>query len=160
MTDQREPQDARDHDMGGENPHADSVRKLAGAMLRTGTRFGVVTAILAIAISTVLIGWAGLFGSLAGALVGFASSLVTVWMMHKTATLPAEAVLGVVLGGYTLKIVALLVVMLTLRPLTWFDPMALALTVLATVVAWTVAEVRAFQQTRIPTIISGAGRDR
>ncbi|SNR77310.1 hypothetical protein SAMN06265360_11880 [Haloechinothrix alba] len=136
-----------------DNPHAASVRTLATAMLRMGLRIGLAGALLAIAVSWVLLGWPGLASAAVGALVAFGSSLVTVWMMHKTAALPPEMLFGLVLGGYILKLGALLVVMLTLRGVEVFDPVALGVTMLVTVLAWAAAEVVAFQRAKIPTVI-------
>ncbi|MDV6011781.1 hypothetical protein F8178_04705 [Haloechinothrix sp. LS1_15] len=140
-----------------DDPHAASVRRLAAAMLRTGLLFGAAAGAVSVVVAAVLAGWTGLIGAVIGVAVAFASSLVTVGMMHLTAALPPESLLGVVLGGYTLKIVALLVVMVTLRDVPVLDPMALGLTVLVTVIAWAVAEVVAFRRTKIPTIIPAGG---
>jgi ATP synthase protein I len=129
------------------------VRTLAAAMLRTGMVFGSVAVVVSVAVAAALAGWPGLSGAAVGAVVGFVSSLLTIVLMKATAALPVEALFGAVLGGYTLKIFALLVVTYALRPVEQLHPVALALTVLAVVVAWVAAEVVAFWRTRIPTII-------
>jgi ATP synthase protein I len=135
------------------NRHADSVRTLAAAMLRTGVLFAAVATVVSLAVAAATAGWPGLYGAAVGAAVGFVSSLLTIAMMWASAPLPVESLFGVVLGGYTVKIFALLVVAFPLRQVEAFHPMALALTVLAVVVAWAAAEVVAFRRTRIPTII-------
>jgi ATP synthase protein I len=133
--------------------HADSVRTLAAAMLRTGVVFSAVATLAALAVAAAAAGWPGVYGAAVGAAVGLVSSLLTIAMMWASAPLPVESLFGVVMGGYTVKIFALLVVAFPLRQVEAIHPMSLALTVLVVVVAWAAAEVVAFRRTRIPTII-------
>jgi ATP synthase protein I len=140
-----------------DNPHAASVRTLAAAMLRTGVRLAGAVAVLSLVVAAALAGWQGLFGAAVGAAVAFVSSLVTIALMRATAPLPVESLFGAGLGGYLLKIVLLLAIAVPLRGVEQLHPTALALTVLAVVVAWVVAEVIAFRRTKIPTIIPAGG---
>ncbi len=133
--------------------HAQAVTVLAAAMLRTGLWCAGAAAAVALAVATVLAGGPGLAGAAVGVALGLLSSLATIGLMRVAAMLPVEALLGVVMGGYTLKIALLLVVAFPLRRVAWLQPTALALSVLAVVAAWAVAEVVAFRRTRIPTII-------
>lgn len=136
--------------------HAQAVTVLAAAMLRTGLWWGGAAAVAALTTAVVLAGGRGLVGAAVGVALGFLSSLATMGLMRLAAALPVEALLGVVMGGYTLKIALLLVVAFPLRRVAWLEPTALALSVLAVVAAWAGAEVRAFWRTRIPTIIPAA----
>lgn len=138
--------------------HADSVRALAAAMLRTGLALGAVVAVAAIAVATAVGGWPGLYGAVVGVALGFVSSLATIGLMHLTAPLPVQALFGAVLGGYVIKIGLLMAVVAPLRAVTWLEPTALALSVLAVVFAWVGAEVMAFRRTPLPTIIPAQSR--
>jgi ATP synthase protein I len=134
---------------------------LAAAMLRIGLGVGSATAVAALAVAAALAGWPGLLGAAVGAGVAFASSLLTIALMRVTASLPVESLFGVVLGGYLIKVFLLLAIAVPLRDATQLHPMALALTVVAVVIAWALAEVIAFRRTRLPTIIpagDGIGR--
>lgn len=137
------------------NPHGESVRKLARAMLRTAVWPGVITVVLAAAVATVFEGTPGLFGALVGGAVAFGSSLLTIVMMRESADLPVMMVMTIALGGYVFKILVLLIVMILLRGVDGLHTMSLALTVLATVMVWAGAELVAFKRTKIPTIIIG-----
>jgi hypothetical protein len=136
-----------------ENPHAQSVLKLADAMYRGALWPGIVTVVIGAVVATVLVGLPGLFGALVGGVVAFASSLATLWMMRKTAAMDPMAVMAVALGGYIFKILVLLGVMMLLRGVDGLHPKALALTMLAVILVWAASEFVAFRRTRIATII-------
>lgn len=57
------------------------------------------------------------------------------------------------MGGYAVKMTALLGVMLLLRDVDGFSRPALAFGMLVVVLAWAAAEIVAFKKTRIPTIV-------
>ncbi|MBB2936232.1 peptidoglycan biosynthesis protein MviN/MurJ (putative lipid II flippase) [Amycolatopsis bartoniae] len=136
-----------------ENPHAQSVLKLADAMYRGALWPGIATVVVGAVVSLLLVGLHGLFGALAGGVIAFASSLVTLWMMRKTAAMDPMALMAVSLGGYILKILVLLGVMMLLRHVGFLHVKALAFTMLAVILVWAAAEFLAFRRTRIPTII-------
>lgn len=133
--------------------HAQAVTVLAAAMLRTGLWSAGAVAVPALAVATVLAGGSGLVGAALGVGLGFLSSLATMGLMRLAAAMPVEALFGVVMGGYTLKVALLLVAAVLLRGASWLEPTSFALSVLAVVAAWAAAEVVAFRRTRIPTII-------
>lgn len=135
------------------DPQAESVRKLARAMLRTALLPGLLAVAVAAAIATVAVGSAGLSGALIGGVVAFASSLLTIVLMRWSAGLPAQVVMAVAMGGYLLKLLALLVVLVMLRDIESVHTMSLGLTMLATIFVWAGAEVVAFKRTPIPTLI-------
>ncbi len=136
-----------------QNPHAQSVLTLADAMYRGALWPAVATVVVAVVVATVLTGLPGLFGALVGGAVAFGSSLVTLWMMRRTAAMEPMAVMAVALGGYILKVLVLLGVMMGLRGVGALQPKALAFTMLAVILVWAGAEFVAFRRTRIPTII-------
>ncbi|MTD53665.1 hypothetical protein [Amycolatopsis pithecellobii] len=136
-----------------ENPHAQSVLKLADAMYRGALWPAVATVVIGAVVSVFLVGLPGLFGAIVGGVIAFGSSLVTLWMMRKTAAMDPMAVLAVSLGGYILKILVLLGVMMLLRHVSFLHSKALAFTMLAVILVWAAAEFAAFRRTKIPTII-------
>lgn len=136
-----------------ENPHAQSVLKLADAMLRFALWPAVATVVIGAVVSTILSGVPGLLGSLVGGVIAFASSLVTLFMMRKSAALDPFMVMAVALGGYILKVMVLFGVMTGLKGVDAFNRYALAFTTLAVILVWAAAEFLAFRKTKIPTII-------
>lgn len=135
--------------------HAESVRRLAAAMVRTGLVPGLATVAAGAVIGAVVVGSAGLWGALVGGAVALASSLLTVGLMRFSAELPVQLVMVLALGGYLLKMVALLAVMVALRGVEALHVRSLAFTFLAVVLVWAGSEVVAFKRTRIPTLVIG-----
>ncbi|MGW3469723.1 hypothetical protein ACWDKQ_14930 [Saccharopolyspora sp. NPDC000995] len=138
-----------------ENPHAEIVRRLASAMLRTAVWPGVATVAVGAIVATVLVGLPGLIGALVGGVVAFASSLLTIWLMRFTGGMNPHFVMVAALGGYIGKMIVLLVVMTLLGGIDVIHRESLAFTMLATVMVWAGAEVVAFKRTKIPTIVPG-----
>lgn len=137
------------------NPHAQVVRTLATAMLRTAVWPGVAAVVLGAIAATLLVGVPGLVGALIGGAVAFGSSLLTIWLMRFTGGMSPHFVMVVALGGYVGKMLVLLVVMTLLGTIAFIHRESLALTFLVTVMTWAGAEVVAFKRTKIPTIIPG-----
>lgn len=135
------------------NPHAESVRKLASAMVRTAVLPALAAVVLCAAVATVFVGTTGLSGALVGGAVGFGSSLLTILLMRLSADLPVMMVMAIALGGYVFKLLALLVVMVLLKGVDAFHRPALAFSMLAVVMVWAGAEIVAFKRTKIPTLI-------
>lgn len=133
--------------------HAGSVLLLANTMQRYALPTAGIAAALAIVVSAVLVGWTGALGALVGAVVAAASCLATLVIMRRSAASSPFVVMGVALGGFAVKMVVLFVVMLALRGVDALHPKALAFTMMGIIVVWAAAEVRAFQKTKIPTII-------
>lgn len=135
--------------------HADSVRRLATAMVRIGLLPGLLTVAAGAGIAALAVGSTGLWGALVGGGVALASSLLTVGLMRWSAELPVQIVMVLALGGYLLKMIALLAVMVALQGVEALHVRALAFTFLATVLVWAGTEVVAFKRTRIPTLVIG-----
>ncbi|WP_158893077.1 hypothetical protein [Amycolatopsis anabasis] len=136
-----------------ENPHAQAVLKLADAMLRATLIVGLGTIAVAAVVATIWVGLPGLLGALVGGAVAFASSLATIGMMRFCAAMDPMFVMMVALASYVVKVLILLGVMTLLRGVDALHPYALAITMLAAFVFTAAGEVRAFKQTKIPTII-------
>jgi len=135
------------------DPHAQSVLKLANAMLRATLFVVPVVIVIAVVVSTLVAGTHGLYGSLVGGALGLMSSMLTIGMMRFCAKLPPMFVMVVALGSYLLKLMILFGVMFALQGVEALDTYALAFTMVAVVIVAAAAEVRAFQKTKIPTII-------
>ncbi|KAA5832756.1 hypothetical protein ABT337_12650 [Saccharopolyspora hirsuta] len=138
------------------NPHAETVRRLASAMLRTAVWPGLATVAIAAVVATALVGTTGLLGALVGGAVAFGSSLLTIWLMRFTGGMSPHFVMVAALGGYVGKMLVLLVVMTLLGGVEALHRESLAFTMLATVMVWAGAEVVAFKRTKIPTIVPGS----
>ncbi|GGM35060.1 hypothetical protein GCM10012275_02890 [Longimycelium tulufanense] len=134
--------------------HDAVVRKLADAMLRSVLWSSGATITLGIVVFAVPWGLPGALGALVGGAVALGSSLATLWLMRRTAAASVQRVMVAALGGFAGKVLVLLVVMTLLRGLTVLHPMALALTMAGTILLATGAEVRAFAQVKVPTIIT------
>lgn len=135
------------------NPHAQSVLKLADAMLRYALWPSVATAVVAVLVSMLLVGTDGLFSALIGVAVALVSSLATLALMRKTAALHPMMVMAVAMGGLVGKLLILLGIAVALGSMSWLHREALALSMLAVVLVWAGAEAMAFRKTKIPTII-------
>ncbi|QGK72387.1 hypothetical protein GIY23_18110 [Allosaccharopolyspora coralli] len=140
-----------------EGEHAAAMRRLADTMLRTALWPGIATVGIATVVAGLVVGLSGVLGALVGGAVATASSMATIGLIKWSRGMHPMAMMAVALGGYTGKILVLMIVMTLL---TWVDalhPMSLALTMLATVLVWTAAEAQGFRKTKIPTIVPVAG---
>jgi hypothetical protein len=135
------------------NPHANSVLKLADAMLRATLVLSVGAIVLAMIVFGIVFGAHGLLGALVGGAIALASSLATIAVMRFCAALDPMMVMAIVLGSYVVKILILLGLMTLLRGVDALQPYALAITMLVTFMVAAAGEVRAFKRTKIPTII-------
>lgn len=135
--------------------HAEAVRRLASAMLRTALVPALVTIAAGAVLAGILAGGAGVRGALVGGAVALASSLATIVMMRWSAPFPVMVAMAVAIGGYVVKLLALLLVMVALGGIEGLHVNALAFTFLAVVLVWAVADVVAFRRTKIPTLVIG-----
>jgi hypothetical protein len=133
--------------------HAGVVRKLASAMLRGALIPTVATVVLGIVVFGVWHGLEGALGALVGGVVVCASSLATLLLMHKTAALDVHFVMAAALGGFMLKMVVLLGVMVLLRNVPFLHTQSVAFTMIATILVAAAAEARASKRTRTPNVI-------
>jgi ATP synthase protein I len=105
-------------------------------------------------------------GSTAVAGAGFGALLVMAFfslglvVMRRTARLNPDAVMGVVMLTYVLKVAALAVVLVLFRDATWLDPRYFALGALGCTFVWLGFEMRAFTRLRILVTDPPAGRPR
>lgn len=134
--------------------HGDSVRALAAAMLRYGLPTGVVVIVVGAVIAVIVVGMPGLWGALVGGAIGLFLSLLTILLMRQSADLPPMVVMAVAMGGFVVKMVVLLLMVVALKDVQVLHTYALGLTLLASIIAWAAAEVVAFRRTTIPTLIT------
>lgn len=133
--------------------HGDSIRKLAAAMLRYQVRIMLPVLVAGVILFTVLYGTAGLLGSAIGLVVACLSSLFTLWLMRLSADHGPWAGMAAALGGFTGKMIILLIVFTLLRDVSALHKESLAFTLLAGVLVAAGADVLAFRRTKVPTII-------
>jgi hypothetical protein len=139
-----------------ENPHAQSVLKLASAMLRMTLIFGTGTTVVAMIVFTIMYGVHGLLSALIGGAIAMASSLATIGVMRFCAAMDPMMVMAIVLGSYVFKVLILLGLMTLAKHVGFIERYAFALTMLAAFIISAGGEMRAFQKTKIPTIIPAA----
>jgi ATP synthase protein I len=154
MTEKTEPT-AEDLGIRTDSPktHAETVTRLADAMLRYALWPAVATVVVGIVVASVLQGVQGGVSALIGGIVAFASSLATWWLMRKTAALNPMMVMTGALGGFFGKMIILLLVLMVFREITWLHAESLAYTMLAVVVVWAAMDTVAFRRTKLPTLI-------
>lgn len=136
--------------------HAETVTRLADAMLRYAKWPAAATVVVGIVVASVLYGVPGGVSALIGGLVAVASSLATWWLMRKTAALNPMMVMTGALGGFFGKMIVLLLVLMVLREITWLHVQSLAYTMLAVVIVWAAMDTVAFRRTKLPTLIVNA----
>lgn len=136
-----------------EDTHGGSVRALAAGMLRYGLPTGLATITVGAVISVIAVGLPGLWGALVGGSIGLLLSLLTILLMRQSADLPPMVVMAVAMGGFVVKMVVLLLMVVALKGVPELHTYALGMTLLASIIAWAAAEVVAFRRTQVPTLI-------
>lgn len=126
----------------------DSRRPLIRAL-----KFGSAALVVVTIVSLALWGWQrgvpGLWGVLVGAVIGGGFVLLTVLSVLVTAGTSPATTGAVVLGGWLVKILVLIGVLVLIRPLDFYDTLALFVTIMAALVvvlgseAWGVITSRA-----------------
>ncbi len=132
-----------------------TVRPLLLRSLRYGA---VLTAAVAVAgglIGYLVAGGPGLAGGLLGAALSgafLALTALSILLAGRVSggDLSSPAFLGVVLGVWTLKLILFFVLSLWLRDQAWIDPGVFGITAIVGVLGSLVADVVAFQRSRIP----------
>ncbi|WP_082121262.1 hypothetical protein [Corynebacterium uterequi] len=120
--------------------YSDHTRPLNRAL-----RFGTLA--LGVIVVVSLAGWGyardlpGIWGVVIGAAIGGSFVLTTALSVRLTAHSTPANTMAVVLGSWLLKIVVLIVVLVILRPLAFYDTLALFSTVVAVLVVVLAGEV-------------------
>ncbi|MBE9375754.1 hypothetical protein IQ251_14970 [Saccharopolyspora sp. HNM0983] len=137
-------------------PHAAVIRTLAAAMLRTAVLPVSLVVVLAAVVASLFAGVPGLLGAVIAGAASSAAALFTLWLMRLTAGMAPMFVMGASLGGYFVKMFALLLVMTAVGGVPAVHRESLAFTFLVTVLVWATAQAVAFRRTKIPTIVPGS----
>ncbi|WEG09893.1 hypothetical protein PU630_04855 [Microbacterium horticulturae] len=121
---------------------------------------GVVTAVLAVAgaiIGFAVAGLPGLFSALAGVVLaalflGITGASILIANRWFGDALYVPVFFGIVLGGWVLKFVVFIVVLLVLRGQSWIEPTVFFVAIVAGVLASLVIDVVVLTRMRIPTV--------
>ncbi|MGM1061784.1 hypothetical protein [Saccharothrix sp. Mg75] len=137
--------------------HEVVVRRLAGEMFRGAVWAALGTVAVCAVVATVVAGVPGLVAALIGGAVALLSSVATLVVMRKTASLPVQFIMVAALGGFLGKLIVLIVVMVLLRQFPVLHTNSLALTMAATIVVATFMEARASKRSRSQMVIPTPG---
>nr|WP_232621861.1 MULTISPECIES: hypothetical protein [Corynebacterium] len=124
--------------------------------LRRALRFGGI-ALLVVAIAS-LAGWwyvagePGFYGALIGAAIGGGFILITVALSLSTAHSSPTTTAAVVLGGWLVKLIALIVILAFIKDLTFYSHSALFLTVVLALIVVLAAESWGILSSRTTTV--------
>ena len=118
------------------------------AMLRGALIPTLVAAAIGVGVGA-LAGWPGVLGALVGAGLVIVFFTIGLLVMRRTARLRPDAVMGVVMITYVVKVAVLAVLLVLLKDVSWMSSRHFALTALLCTVVWLTFEVRAFTRMRI-----------
>lgn len=132
-----------------------TVRPLLIRSLLYGAILTAVVAVGGAVVGFLAAGGPGLVGGLLGAalsglFLGLTAASILLAGRVSNGDLTSPAFLGIVLGAWTLKLLVFFVLSLWLRGQEWIDPAVFGLTAIAGVLGSLVADVVAFQRSRIP----------
>ena len=133
-------------------PHGQAVR----AVFRTALRdvlvlLGALT-VLGVAIGAVVAGVPGVWGALLGVAVALVFSATTVWTMLRTVDSSPTTTAAVVMGSWLAKMVVLIVILVVLRGMDFYDRWVFAGVLLVGVIGSAVLDYRAVNRGRIPYV--------
>lgn len=132
-----------------------TVRPLLIRSLRYGAVLTAFVAVGGAVIGFLVAGTPGLAGGLLGAALSFlflGLTALSILLAGRVSNgdLTSPAFLGVVFGVWTLKLIVFFVLSLWLRGQEWIDPAVFGITAIVGVLGSLVADVLAFQRSRIP----------
>lgn len=132
-----------------------TVRPLLVRSLRYGAVLTLLVAVGGGLVGLLVAGVPGLAGGLLGAALAgvfLALTALSILLAGKVSggDLTSPAFLGIVLGVWTLKLILFFVLSLWLRGQEWIDPGVFGVTAIVGVLGSLVADVVAFQRSRIP----------
>ena len=133
-------------------PHGQAVR----AVFRTALRdvlvlLGALT-VLGVAIGALVAGLPGVWGALLGVGVALLFSATTVWAMLRTVDASPTTTAAVVMGSWLAKMVVLIVILVVLRGMDFYDRWVFAGVLLVGVIGSAVLDYRAVSRGRIPYV--------
>jgi ATP synthase protein I len=135
--------------MAEDVPARDSVAGVQYASLLRGSLLPTLVAALVCIAIAVPAGSAAVAGAVFGSVLVVVFFSIGLVVMRRTARLNPDAVMGVVMLTYVLKVAALAVVLVLFRNATWLDPRYFALGALGCTFVWLGFEMRAFTRLRV-----------
>lgn len=120
--------------------------------LRQGALGLVVVLLVGLVAGWCVAGLAGVWGALIGGLIAGVFELATVVMVLLTRNLPPTTTLAVILGSWLLKILLVLVVVVAIKDLTFYDRGTFFAVLAGVFVVVLGAETRAIYKTRVPYV--------
>ncbi|APT93729.1 membrane protein [Corynebacterium phocae] len=109
--------------------------------VRYGSFALLIIAVASLALWGALRGLPGIWGVLIGAAIGGGFILMTALSVLVTANLDPASTMAVVLGGWLLKVVVLVGVLLVIKDMAFYDTVALFVTVVGALIATLGTEV-------------------
>ena len=123
------------------------------APLRAAVRYGliglVVLTVVSVGISVAAAGTTGLWGSIIGVAIGGGFVITTALSVALTTRFPASAVGALLLGGWLVKMVIALIVLVALKDADFYNRYSLGLTILGALVVVLGAEVFGVVKTKV-----------
>jgi hypothetical protein len=141
-----------------------SVTPLLTRSLRYGGIVALVVALLGGGIGWLVAAGPGLAGGLLGAalaavFLGLTAASILVAGRVTKGDLTSPGFFGILMGVWMLKLVLFFVLSLWLRTQDWIDPGAFGLTAIGAVLGLLVADVVAFQRSRVPLDVALPGAE-
>ena len=133
-------------------PRANSAQQLFRTVLVRGSLLSLVVAALGGGIGWIIVGTAGLAGGLIGAAIAFVFSSLTALSVLFGARLPLGGFFGLVLGGWILKLVIFMALIVNLKGADWLDGKTLFLSLVAAIIGTLTIDSLAVLRARIPVV--------
>jgi hypothetical protein len=131
---------------------AGSAQQLFRTVLSRGSLFSLAVAALGGGIGFLVVGQKGLFGGLIGAALALVFSSLTALSVLFGAKLPLGGFFGLVLGGWILKLVIFMALIVGLKGATWLDGKTLFFALVASIVGTLTIDSLAVLRARIPVV--------
>ncbi|WP_069386954.1 hypothetical protein [Cellulosimicrobium cellulans] len=154
-----QPEPARPHDPAapqGAEPAAPGRGEAVRAVFRTALRDVLVLlgalAVVGVAVGALVSGTPGVWGALLGVAVAVVFSATTVWAMLRTVDSSPTTTAAVVMGSWLAKMVVLIVVLVVLRGMDFYDRWVFAGVLLVGVIGSAVMDYRAVSRGRVPYV--------
>jgi ATP synthase protein I len=135
--------------MAEDVPARDTVAESQYASLLRGSLLPTLAAALVCMAVAVPAGSAAVAGAAFGSVLVLVFFSLGLLVMRRTARLNPDAVMGVVMLTYVLKVAALGVVLVLFKDASWLDPRYFALGALGCTFVWLGFELRAFTRLRV-----------
>lgn len=135
------------------NPHTESLLTLASAMFRYAMWPSLAVGVLGVVVFWLVNGGPGALGALIGAALAVGSSLLTLFLMRKSADAGPHMAMAASLGGFMVKLVILMLIMAALKGVDAVHRESFGITMIAVVIVAAGAEAMALRRTKLPTII-------